>query len=349
MSITTLILCAVGCSAAVDKLVTFDGAKSTTQVWHENNDPVMGGQSTATFTEGKGFGIFNGTCAIVPKLKAPGFCTAATQKKEYLNDVSAHIGGAMLLSVRTTTPEFKGFKIAFAAKNIPRTSIFGGGSFKAPFMLTSASTDFQVVSVPFNTFSYDWSGFTGGCDTKDPNGDQHHCCSSKEGPTAGPKYCPTTRFLKEIEDIEIWAEGTEGSFHLEVEWIGAGDAAPAPGPAPGPSPASTTCSMTEYCCPEAKACLTPTKTSCADDEAACGNGQVCCPLTKICVIPGKPCVTPCGPTEYCCPDAKHCLTPVSPGKFCTGAGTQGSCSSSSEVCCPLTFMCVSVGAACVAP
>jgi len=108
------------------------------------------------------------------------------------------------------------------------------------------------------------------------------------------------------------------------------------------------CKNTEYCCPDAKHCLTPTKVSCVDDANACSDGQVCCPLTKICVVPGAVCTSPCSMTEYCCPDALHCLTPTNPGKFCTGGGTQGSCSSG-EVCCPITFECVTVGAACTPP
>merc|ERR1712054_510636 len=70
----------------------------------------------------------------------------------------------------------------------------------------------------------------------------------------------------------------------------------------------------EYCCPDAKKCLTPTSTSCKDDATACGDGEVCCPLTKICVKPGADCVAPpvCKSSEYCCPDAKAALPPPSP-------------------------------------
>jgi hypothetical protein len=39
--------------------------------WTDLNDPVMGGQSTSTFTvkESEAIGIFNGTVRIVPSLK----------------------------------------------------------------------------------------------------------------------------------------------------------------------------------------------------------------------------------------------------------------------------------------
>merc|ERR1711865_595236 len=69
------------------------------------------------------------------------------------------------------------------------------------------------------------------------------------------------------------------------------------------------CSGDEYCCPDAKKCLTPTKTSCAASSAACGATDVCCPLTKICVTAGESCVSPCAAGSFCCPDARHCLSP----------------------------------------
>ena len=106
------------------------------------------------------------------------------------------------------------------------------------------------------------------------------------------------------------------------------------------------CNSTEYCCPDAKHCLTPTNVSCLNGEA-CGKGEVCCPLTKICVIPGNPCDTPCGVGEYCCPDAKHCLTPVNPGVFCSPED-KDACADG-DVCCPVTKVCVAVGKACTPP
>ena len=53
------------------------------------------------------------------------------------------------------------------------------------------------------------------------------------------------------------------------------------------------CASTEYCCPDAKHCLTPTKVSCAKDASVCSADQTCCPLTKLCVHVGKPCASPC--------------------------------------------------------
>merc|ERR1719424_379859 len=148
---------------------------------------------------------------------------------------------------------------------------------------------------------------------------EHHYCS-----LCGPK------FNAPIE-VKFWYKGH----------------GPAPGPSPGPS---TVCKATEFCCPDAKKCLTPTSTSCGLNPDACGTGEVCCPLTKICVIPGADCKTPCADAgTFCCPDAKHCLTPVKAkaGLFCD-PNVKTSCATG-EVCCPLIKECVTVGAACTAP
>lgn len=323
--------------AKVTYLAKFDGANITTLRWDETNDPVMGGKSIGTFSvdEDNKKGIFNGTCAIVPSLKAPGFCNVISKQSLFKKfpDVSEFLNGALMLKVRSDTPEYKGFKVGFGAKDIPRSSVYGNPSFKAPF--TVSGTDWQVVAVNFSSFSYDWSPYTGRCDTKDPTGAQHHCCTSET-----PEYCPTAKHLSEITNLEFWSEGSEGNFHLEIEWVGASI-----GAGSGETPSSTVCSVTEYCCPDAKACLTPTKTTCPNEGDKCPSGEICCPLTKLCVKPGKPCVTPCAFSEYCCPDVLMCLTPVKPGNLCTDDTDCGT----NDVCCPLTKLCVSVGKKCTPP
>lgn len=112
------------------------------------------------------------------------------------------------------------------------------------------------------------------------------------------------------------------------------------------TPSTTVCKKTEYCCPDALKCLTPTSTSCATDDA-CADGDICCPLTKICVTPGVACTPPpvCKSDEYCCPDALKCLHPTDPGTFCTG---KHHCATD-EICCPLTKICVTADAPCTPP
>lgn len=111
------------------------------------------------------------------------------------------------------------------------------------------------------------------------------------------------------------------------------------------APASV-CNATEYCCPDAKHCLTPTKVSCSADPNVCSKDQACCPITKLCVDVGAPCTSPCADQgSYCCPDALHCLTPTNPGTLCKDNKECGE----GGVCCPVTHECVSVGAKCVPP
>mmetsp|Transcript_32752 Transcript_32752/g.75771 ORF Transcript_32752/g.75771 Transcript_32752/m.75771 type:complete len:235 (+) Transcript_32752:62-766(+) len=230
-AVLALLALASSTSADTTTLVTFDGADDATNfVWYDMNDPVMGGASTSTFKieEDSGSGVFNGTCAIVESLAAPGFCKAYTYHPlghdEVFPDASAHIDGGLTIKLSTTSPDYTGFKVAFSATDIP---IIAGshtayGTFKAPFAV-GATTDVQTVTVPFSTFSYDWSPYTGECDTLDPTGVQHHCCSADDD----YKYCPTAEYLGSITGFEVWAEGVEGDFHLEILEIAAADTASA--------------------------------------------------------------------------------------------------------------------------
>jgi len=88
------------CYAKLIKLASFDGAKDTTYTWKDMNDPVMGGVSKATFTLDKpsGTALFKGLTAIVPSLKAPGFCNAETTDG-YLTRF-ANVQGASHMSLK---------------------------------------------------------------------------------------------------------------------------------------------------------------------------------------------------------------------------------------------------------
>jgi hypothetical protein len=200
-------------------LAQLDSTQTPYWKWINTNDPVMGGASTSTWVvdQEQNIGVFNGTCAIVDFLQAPGFAKVTTARSlfNHFPDVSEFINGTMQLRVRSSTPDYEGFKFAWAAKGVPKTSQFGGGSFKTEFFLQG--TDWQTVTMPMSSFSYDWSGYTGTCDFKDPSGQQHHCCSEDH-----PEVCPTAEFLSQITDVEVWAEGVKGDFHIEIDWVGAG-------------------------------------------------------------------------------------------------------------------------------
>jgi hypothetical protein len=200
-------------------LATFDGAKPTGQWnWRLTNDPVMGGLSTSTWAILGNVAIWNGTVAIVPSLNAPGFCTAATWDGFGVTARFPPVSGFthMLLRVRSRTPSYSGFKVSFAADTLnPQFK-----SFKANFAL-KPTVDWQVVAIPFRpAFSNDWSPFDGECGNVDPSGRAHKCCTAET-----PDVCVTEHNLRFISQVGLWAEGKAGSFHLEIERIGAGNLA----------------------------------------------------------------------------------------------------------------------------
>merc|ERR1711865_1194755 len=206
----TLLLSA---ASATINVATWDGASATTFKFTELNDPVMGGQSSGTFAidAANKCGIFDGEVKDVPSLKAPGFIKAAADGS--FPDISSTIGGDLVLSVRSSTPEFGGFRVAFAYGTLsPSYACSGGGSiplsrgcFKAKFSV-AAGDDFSTVRIPFTAFSDMWSPATG-----------EHTKECKDD----SDVCPTASGLKEIKRIEVWAEGALGKVHLEVQSIGA--------------------------------------------------------------------------------------------------------------------------------
>merc|ERR1711907_80884 len=210
LSVFSLLLCA---TAATINLATWDGAAGTIFNFVELNDPVMGGQSAGTFTidSSTKVGVFDGEVKDVPSLKAPGFIKAAGDGS--FPDVSSTIGGDLVLSVRSSTPEYQGFRVAFVYGTLsPSYACSGGGSiplsrgcFKAKFSVPEGD-GFSTIRIPFTNFSDMWSPATGE-HTKE--------CSDDSD------VCPTADGLKSIKRIEVWAEGALGKVHLEVQSIAA--------------------------------------------------------------------------------------------------------------------------------
>jgi len=145
----------------------------------------------------------------VPSLKAPGFIKAAADGR--FSDASAALGGDLLLEVRSSTPEYQGFRVTFASGTIaPSYSCAGGGSipfsrgcFKAKFSV-AAGDAWSTVRIPFASFSDKWSPATG---------EQTTTCAEDAD------VCPTAKTLASIKRIELWAEGADGKVHLEVRSI----------------------------------------------------------------------------------------------------------------------------------
>merc|ERR1712198_60652 len=195
-------------------LATFDGAEGTTFPFETMNDPVMGGVSISTFevNEEEHFGIFNGTVKIVPSLNAPGFCSMTSFGEDY-NDASSTIEGGITLRVRTSSPDYEGFRMVFRGGILssPLACGFGGtapftnGCYKSLFKVPPGE-EFVDVMIPFTNFSDHW----------DPTNGNHLTECSDD-----PKVCPTAKALEKIKEITIMGEGVAGDFHLEIVSISA--------------------------------------------------------------------------------------------------------------------------------
>merc|ERR1712063_183344 len=149
--------------------------------------------STSTFDAATG--VFEGTCAIVGFLNAPGFAKIVGSRQ--YADITGE--DSISLRVKSSTPGYAGFTV-------------------------TDSTDWQVVEVPLTQFSYDWSGYTGECNTKDPasfgsEGQQHYCCDKSGLEPSNSEVCVQPQFLNTINALEVWAEGVEGDFNLQIDSI----------------------------------------------------------------------------------------------------------------------------------
>jgi hypothetical protein len=163
--------------------------------WQSENDPVMGGQSDSTFTIHDGLGEFSGTCRIVPKLKAPGFTIALTESPwrfARFPDVS-HMQG--LTVDATNMGEIEDFKVAFCDSRI---NVFRCQfqSFKADFHIPRGER--KQVFVPWASFSDKWDAATGKHTAESP---------------------PSASSLSAITQLQVWVEGVEGSFRLQLHTV----------------------------------------------------------------------------------------------------------------------------------
>ena len=220
--------------------------------WHLTNDPVMGGQSHSTIKvdTANQVAVFEGECKIVPKLKAPGFCdaeTTASAGKPFPS--AAEYDGIEVTLKQSVAGGLLDFKQSWGGRGSGRES----GSYKAPLKLKD-TTDYQKVYIPFTEYTNKWSDFTGGCTDHGAI-----CCSADH-----PEVCPTAAAKAKIESIGIWAEGTAGKFNLDIRSIRAVKA---------PSGGAGACAATEFCCPDAKHCLTPVPDKTCSTSTPCATGE----------------------------------------------------------------------------
>jgi len=196
-------------TAADDIMIaTFDGAKGTTLTWKEMNDPVMGGKSAGTFTidSANKVGIFDGKCAIVPSLKAPGFITAGATGS--FPDIS-HCQN-LVLNVNSAN-SFAGFRVSFGSEHYP--------PFYKHFFARGFKSDFQPPTGKFGDVVLPLKGFTDHWD--DATGKAITTCAEDS------KACPTQKRLQNLETVQIWGEGVEGDVHLQIKSIRASGCTPA--------------------------------------------------------------------------------------------------------------------------
>lgn len=198
--------------------------------WSEQNDPVMGGQSTGNYSvvaQGdESYALFQGEVKNVSFLHAPGFCRMTTLfDYGHKENAGQYLGGALELVVKDIGEGvlYSGFKIAISSTKAARHH--GGhelfGMYKANFdmglrlpVVVGPDRGWERINIPLDKFSSDWSDFTGECATKDPDGYQHACCD-----TGAEPVCPTASGLSNINGLSVWAEGVEGPFLLQIKSI----------------------------------------------------------------------------------------------------------------------------------
>jgi hypothetical protein len=185
--------------------------------WRTMNDPVMGGKSTSSLDIHDGMASFDGTCAIVPFLKAPGFVTmttrvhsnplVTTQATSLFPDVSSCDG--LVVSARSRT-DYDGYYISFGTDRVPGGHHASG--YKTKLVVGNGSgslcddddDDFQDVVLSFQDFSSHWDDKTG-----------KTTVSCRDNAS----YCPSEKTLEDMETISVWGEGVAGTVLLDIRSI----------------------------------------------------------------------------------------------------------------------------------
>jgi len=181
------------------------------------NDPVMGGQSSSSFSVKDGYGDYSGTCRIVPKLKAPGFTIALTEFPTFAKTFpDASSADGIILGVRNVGGSVSDFKFAFCSSRMPFKCQFM--SFKADFTIAKGE-DFSEVFLPWSSFSDKWDAATGKHKGEQP---------------------PSHADLKSITQLQLWTEGVEGDFHLQLKYVRAGKAPSTTGTTTSSTPSTPT-------------------------------------------------------------------------------------------------------------
>ena len=144
----TLIAGASALSRANIPIAGFGQKGYPQQKWAAENDPVMGGVSVGTFREANQQGIWSGEVKIVPKLKAPGFCTIHTGGSQF-PDMSSEAG--LLVDIGQAAPGgLMDLKISMesSVRTGPRQ-----GEFEGKFKLTAQPDGRAEMATYFIAFA----------------------------------------------------------------------------------------------------------------------------------------------------------------------------------------------------
>jgi Complex I intermediate-associated protein 30 (CIA30) len=191
-------------TATTTTIILLEDFSNPTHEWTSLNDPVMGGQSFSNVEIANGVAHFTGKCAIVPSLKAPGFITMVTggimpwNKASHFADVSSC--DALQLELKSNTP-YEGYRLSFG-KAHPVGNHFAFG-YKTP-LVNVPYQEFGTLTLPFSSFSSKWD---------DATGEITVTCQENE------QYCPSSKWLKDMQTMSFWGEGVEGDVDLEIKTI----------------------------------------------------------------------------------------------------------------------------------
>jgi len=183
-------------------LAGFRGHGSEVHTWKQMNDPVMGGKSTGTFHVEGGLGVFNGEVVDVPFLQAPGFIKCDTVDAVPHRRAFPDVSQCTAISIKARSANsFSGFFFSFGNAH-PAEGKFHASGFKASFQ--PAVGEFTDVVIRFDRFTDLWD---------DATGQPIQTCADNA------KYCPDAATLRDLRTMSIWAEGTAGKVHLEIDSV----------------------------------------------------------------------------------------------------------------------------------
>merc|ERR1712195_418884 len=157
----------------------------------------MGGASSGKWSQSADYGTMEGTCAIIPRLKVPGFIKAVTSGT--YADISSCTG--IELEVRSDV-EYAGYRFNFGSDKSSCGKFFARG-YKADF--TAPVGAFGKVQIPFNKFTNCWD---------DGSGAAIVTCADDSS------KCPTQSRLQNLQTLSVWAEGFEGTVKLDLKSVG---------------------------------------------------------------------------------------------------------------------------------